>query len=248
MLVGLYASASGMNAQQSKIDSISGNIANVNTVGFKATQVGFADLIYQSLGPSAAATLPAQFGTGVRALDAGRSFTQGSFSETGNPTDLAIQGPGFFQVRLPDGRTALTRAGDFQVDANRRVTTTAGYPLAPPLTLPAGVNVKDLSVSADGTVTAKGQAVGRIAVVDVVAPQQMASIGQNLFLPTPGSGRPTAAPAGSFQIAQGVLELSNVDVSLELTDLIQAQRAYDLASRSVRTIDEMLATANNIKR
>jgi flagellar basal-body rod protein FlgG len=167
--------------------------------------------------------------------------------QTGQPLDLAIQGEGFLQVRLPDGRTGLTRDGDLHRDSQGRLTTTSGALIQPTLTIPADVPESQIAIATDGTVTAAGRTVGRLSVVTVRSPQALQAVGDNAFVATAASGRATAAPAAT-QVLQGSLEASNVDVSEAMVSMIEAQRSFQLASKAIQTADQMMEIANGVKR
>ena len=240
MLEGLYSAAAGMQAQQQRMDSVANDLANVNTTGYKHTRVAFRDLLYvrDSSGK-------VQSGAGAAASTIGRGFAQGAIRETGNPLDLAIQGPGFFRVRRADGTEALTRDGGLRLDPRGRLTTQQGDLVQPALNVPAGTNESDISIGSDGTVTAAGRAIGRIQVVNVRSPQALQSVGDSLFRPTAASGAATrmAAP----RLTQGSLEASNVDVADTMTEMMDAQRSFQLASKAVQMQDQLLQIANQVK-
>jgi flagellar basal-body rod protein FlgG len=234
-----------MAAQQQKMDSVANDLANANTNGYKRVRVGFSDLLYEQAGrPSAEG---AMLGTGTRAVDAGRSFQQGSLRNTGNPLDLAIQGDGFLKVKLSDGRQALTRDGGLHLDGNRRLVTGTGAVLQPAITIPEGVSEEQISIARDGTVLAAGQNIGRIAIVNVRSTQGLLAAGENAYVTTAASGNPVAAPAASA-ITQGALEASNTDMAQTMVDLIDAQRTYQLTSKAIATADQMMEIANGVKR
>ncbi len=238
MLNGLYSAAAGMIAQQTRMDSLANDIANVDTTGYKSQRLGFRDLVY-----NLEQGMPV--GAGAAIVDDGRTFTEGALQATGDPLSLAIAGPGFFQVRMRDGSTGLTRAGDFRVDADGMLVTGSGNRLVPPIRIPQGTPSDGISVSSDGTVTARGRTVGRIMVVTVPAPAYLKSLGDTTFAPTAQSG-PVRALAGST-IQQGFLESSNVDLADSLTSVIDAQRSYQLDSRAIQTQDQLMQIANNIR-
>ena len=227
---GLHAAASGLAAQQARMDALSNDIANASTPGYKKERLAFRDLVDRS---------------GTAASDAGRSFAEGPEVASDNPLALAIDGPGFFQVKMADGRVALTRAGDFRLDAGGDLVTSGGERLVPPITLPKGTDPADVSVSADGTVTAGGKKVGQIVLVDVPVRAELQAAGGGLYLATTASG--TAAEIKS-QLQQGVLEGSNVDLGDAMIDLIDAQRSFQLASKALKTQDDLAEIANGIRR
>jgi flagellar basal-body rod protein FlgG len=256
MIRSLWIAKTGMEGQQSKLDAISNNLANVGTYGYKRGDVVFEDLMYQNLRTAGASTseqtqLPTglQVGLGVRAAATTRNFSQGALQQTGNNFDLAIQGNGFFQITLPDGTTGYTRDGAFQVDANGQLVTKNGYAVQPGITIPA--NALSVSVANDGTVTATTpgntatpQSLGQIQLASFVNPAGLEARGQNLYLETAASGTPnTGAPDsdGLGSLQQGFVEGSNVNVVEELVSMIATQRAYELNSKAIQTSDQMLA-------
>ncbi len=260
MIRSLWIAKTGMEAQQTQLDTISHNLANVATNGFKRSHAVFEDLIYQNLRQTGANTteqtvLPTglQVGLGVRPVATARVFSQGNLQQTTNNLDLAIKGSGFFQIQMPDGTTAYTRDGSFQLDANGQIVTNNGYTLLPGITVPA--NAQSLTVGQDGTVsvTVPGQAtpqtVGQIQVANFVNPAGLDPRGQNLFAETASSGTPNAgAPNanGLGALQQGFVETSNVNVVEELVQMIQTQRAYELNSKAVQTSDQMLQKLSQI--
>jgi flagellar basal-body rod protein FlgG len=246
MLEGLYAAAAGMAAQQEQIDGVSNDLANASTTGYKHVRIGFRDLLYSSQGPAAGPTVLA--GAGAAAAIVGRGQEQGTLQSTGEPLDVAIAGQGFLQVRRPDGSLALTRDGSLRLDASGRLTTADGDLLEPPVTVPQGTTASDLSIAADGTVRAGARTLGRIALVDVPAPDGLQPLGSNLFAVTAASGATRPVAAGTTQLKQGMLEGSNVDVGDEMVQLIGAQRSYEMASKAIQMQDQMLSVANQIKR
>jgi flagellar basal-body rod protein FlgG len=260
MIRSLWIAKTGMEAQQTQLDSISNNLANVATNGYKRSHAIFEDLIYQNLRQTGANTteqtqLPTglQIGLGVRPVATSRIFTQGNLQQTTNNLDLAIKGNGFFQIQMPDGTTAYTRDGAFQLDANGQMVTNNGYTLLPGITVPA--NAQSLTVGQDGTVsvTVPGsttpQTLGQIQLANFVNPAGLEPRGQNLFTETASSGTPNAgAPNanGMGALQQGFVETSNVNVVEELVQMIQTQRAYELNSKAVQTSDQMLAKLGQI--
>jgi flagellar basal-body rod protein FlgG len=245
MLDGLYAAASGMEAQQTRMDAIGNDVANISTTGYQAERVGFRDLLYTSGGASSGTGLAT--GAGTAAAVVGRNQSQGEINPTGRPLDVAIQGEGYLQVRRPDGTTGLTRNGALQTDAQGRLTTSTGMLLEPPITIPAGVDASRITIGGDGTVTAPGgRQLGRIALVTVPAPDQLLSAGDTTFTATAASGAIRAA-AGST-LRQGALESSNVDLASSMSELIDAQQSYSMASKAIQFQDQMLEIANQVKR
>lgn len=246
MLQGLYSAAAGMSAQQYRMDATSNDLANVNTTGYKHERVAFRDLLYVRDGEP-----DVHIGSGAAAATIGRSAEQGALQRTDRPLDVAIQGRGYLEVRTPDGATALTRAGDLQVDARGRLATPTGALLTGVRPVPDGTDLTNVSIAQDGTVSAKGAdgaavALGRLRVVDVRSPDGLQSIGDNLYSPTADSGQP--AVVNDSRLEQGALEASNVDTAEAMTDLIESQRAFAMASRAVQTQDQMMEIANGVKR
>jgi flagellar basal-body rod protein FlgG len=243
-----------MEAQQTQLDHISNNLANVATSGYKRAHAQFEDLIYQNLRQSGAASseqtqLPTglQVGLGTRAVATARNFTQGNLQQSGGNLDVAIKGNGFFQIQLPDGGTAYTRDGSFQLDSQGQLVTNNGYLVQPGITIPA--QAQSVTIAADGTVTvalpgqATPQSVGQLQLASFVNPAGLEPRGSNLFGETASSGTPTSASPGQSGLGalqQGFLETSNVNVVEELVSMIQTQRAYELNSKAISTSDQML--------
>lgn len=245
MLEGLYSAAAGMAAQQERIDGVANDLANASTTGYKHVRIGFRDLLYSSEGPSAGPTVRA--GAGAAAAIVGRGQEQGPLQQTGNPLDLAIEGPGWFEVRRADGSQALTRDGSLRLDANGRLTTADGDLIQPPIQVPAGTSPSDVSIAADGTVrVGVGAPLGRIRLVDVPAPDGLQPLGSNLFAATTASG--ATQPAQGAALHQGALEGSNVDVGDAMVELMDAQRTFELASKAIQMQDQMLEVADQVKR
>jgi flagellar basal-body rod protein FlgG len=251
-----------MEAQQFQMDTISNNLANVNTTGFRRNEARFQDLVYQEMrapgSPVGASVVPVgqDVGLGVKVGSSEKIFTQGNLMQTGNPLDVAIQGDGFFQVTMPDGTTAYTRDGSFKRDANGAIVTADGYFVQPQITIPQ--NAQQLSVGEDGTVTAMvpgsnlPQQLGQIQVARFVNPAGLSPVGgHNLYTQTAASGAPIVTQpglngAGSLQA--GYLENSNVQVVQEIVNMIVSQRAFEANSKTITAADEMLQTANQIIR
>lgn len=260
MIRALHTAATGMEAQQQRIDVIANNLANVNTHGFKKSRADFQDLLYQTVrapGTSSAqgVTVPngIQVGTGVRTASTHRSFTTGDFMQTGNQLDLAIEGDGFFQISLPGGEQAFTRAGNFEVDPQGNLVTPDGYALEPAINIPPGAT--DVTIGADGTVSValagvnQATEVGQIQLARFVNPGGLRSIGRNFLQPTTASGDPTLGPPGiegSGTLSQGFLEMSNVKMVEEMIGLISSQRAYEINSKVISASDEMMQTTSNV--
>jgi flagellar basal-body rod protein FlgG len=262
MLRALWTAATGMEAQQLNIDVIANNLANVNTTGFKKSRADFQDLLYQTIreagAKSSADTIyptGIQLGLGARNGAIQKVFLQGDFQQTQNPFDLAIEGKGFFQIAQPNGETAYTRAGAFKQDEQGRLVTSDGYPVEPQITIPA--DALTITIGTDGTVSVvqAGQnsptAVGQMQIVTFSNDAGLNSLGRNLYSETEASGSPTLGTPGENGLGtllQGYLELSNVNISEELVNMIVGQRAYEVNSKAIQTADEMLQTANNAKR
>lgn len=256
MIRALFTAATGMEAQQLTIDVIANNLANVGTTGFKKSRADFQDLLYQTLrepGSLATGTTQVstgiQVGLGVKPAAVQRIHLQGDFTQTTNPLDVAIEGDGMFQVTLPGGETAYTRAGAFKLDSTGSLVTSEGDALTPQITVPQGA--KSIAIGSDGTVsvTLPGQSaassVGQIQTVRFANPAGLRAEGRNLFRETETSGTPqlgTPGQDGLGQLAQGFLESSNVSVVEELVAMITGQRAYEINSRAVAAADEMLRT------
>jgi flagellar basal-body rod protein FlgG len=254
MIRSLWIAKTGMEGQQTKLDAISNNLANVGTNGYKRAGVVFEDLMYQNLRAAGAATseqsqLPTglQVGLGVRAAASTRNFNQGSLQQTSNNFDVAIKGPGFFQIQLPDGTTGYSRDGAFQVDSGGQLVTNAGYQVQPGITIPAGAT--SVSISDTGLVTATipgqtaAQSLGQIQLASFINPAGLEARGGNLYGETAASGTPNAAAPGSSghgTLQQGFVEGSNVNVVEELVSMIATQRAYELNSKAIQTSDQML--------
>lgn len=260
MIPALRTAASGMQAQQMNIDTIANNLANVNTIGFRRSRAEFADLLYQTLRApgsqsSASTRVPAgiQLGLGTRLTAVQKIFNYGSLRPTGNRFDLAIQGDGFFQVLLPDGTNAYTRAGNFTANENGQLVTPDGYLLQPQITVP--IEAESVTIEVDGTVSAiqQGQStvLGNIQLATFINPAGLQSQGSNLFIETTASGAPNVGTPGNNQfgtILQGYQESSNVNIVEEMVDMIIAQRSYEVNSKAINVSDEILTTATNLSR
>jgi flagellar basal-body rod protein FlgG len=263
MLRALYTAASGMSAQQLNLDNIANNLANSSTAGFYSRRLQFSDLVYQNvIMPGAAATqqttIAAGLQVGLGTMPAASEIvqTQGNFSPTGGPLDFAIQGLGFFQVTMPDGQIAYTRAGAFHLDSTGNIVTANGTPLQPNITIPA--NSTSVTIGSDGTVSVTqagqtaAQQVGSIQLAMFPNPGGLNSVGNNLYLATTASGDAIVGAPGSAEgmgtIQQGMLEQSNVDVVAEFVNMIVAQRSYESNSRVVTSADQMLQDLASIGR
>ena len=264
MMRALWSAASGMKTQQDNMDVISNNIANVNTTGGKKVRAEFQDLIYQNLRSAGAQSgADSQYptglaiGLGAKTAATNRIFTQGNLQTTGNPTDIAIQGEGFFRVTLEDGTTAYTRDGTFKVDSNRNLVTTDGYMLADNIQFDANAPSDTIVISTGGRVSDKptGQTntneVGQITLSRFLNPAGLTAIGRNLFIPSDASGDPidgNPGEDGAGTLMQSTLEMSNVQIVEEMVNMIIAQRAYESNSKAITTSDSMLEIANGLKR
>lgn len=262
MLRSLFTAATGMIAQQTQVDVTSHNIANVNTMGYKKNRAEFADLMYQVMSyagtpTSTTTTHPTgiEVGLGVRPQAITKIHSQGYFKETGNNLDMVIAGNGFFQVQMPDGTTAYTRNGAWKLDSDGNIVNDDGLQLVPNITIPA--DATQISIGIDGTVSVlqpgaqEMQQVGQIEIVNFINPAGLHSSGDNLFLETGASGAPIIGIAGQDglgQIKQGFVEMSNVQLVEEMTELITGQRAYEANSKAITTSDAMLQTTNELKR
>jgi flagellar basal-body rod protein FlgG len=249
-----------MSAQQTNVDVIANNIANVNTTGFKRQRASFQDLFYDVQSAPGARTgddgrnpTGVQIGHGVHLTSTQRTFSEGNIQVTDGKTDLAIEGDGFFKVTLPDGSNAYTRGGDFRPDADGNLVTPDGYYLEPRITIPS--DATDISISSTGVVSViqgtSQSEVGTITLTRFQNPAGLVATGRNLFLETVASGAPQDGTAGDpayGSLRQGAIENSNVESVTELVNLIVAQRAYELNSKSITAADQMLQTANEIAR
>ncbi len=263
MIRALYTAASGMQAQEMNLDNVANNLANSSTAGFRSRRLQFEDLIYQNLiMPGAAASQQTtvvaglQVGLGTRSAASEVMQTQGDFTQTGNPLDLTIQGQGFFQVLLPDGETAYTRAGSFHLDAFGNLVTQDGNPVQPNIAIPQGST--SVTVASDGTVSVTltgqtaAQQVGTLQLALFNNPGGLNSTGNNLLLATTASGDPIIGTPGGSEglgsIVQGMVEQSNVSVVDEFVNMIVAQRSYEASSRVVNAADQMLQDINSLGR
>jgi flagellar basal-body rod protein FlgG len=258
----LRTSASGMAAQQKMIEVISNNLANVNTTGFKRSRVAFQDVLYETIAGARPAgdtpvetTGPAQVGRGVRVAAVARIHGQGALETTGRSLDIAIEGDGFFQVQRPDMTVAYTRDGSFTLSDTGAIVTNDGYPVLPGLFVPP--DASEVTVSSTGLVSAtvSGQTmpveIGRLELARFINPSGLMTIGQNLLVETPASGEPIAGfpdEDGAGRLLQGALESSNVEIVQEMTDMIAAQRAYEINARGVQVADEMLRATGDLVR
>ena len=261
MFRALSSAATGMDAQEKQVQSIANNIANVNTTGFKKQRVEFQDLLYDTLTPPGAKTSEQtqsptglQIGQGVRTVGTVREFSMGSVQATNRVFDVAIEGAGFFKIKMPDGNFGYTRAGSFQLNAQGQMVTPEGYELDPGVVIPAGV--KQVHIAGDGNVSATFAGdtavteLGTITLSDFSNPTGLQAIGHNLYSASPSSGEPMDVPPGTQGVGtllSGHLETANVKVVDEMVQLIAAQRAYESNSRVIKAADQMLRSTANLK-
>ena len=255
----LWIAKTGLDAQQTKLSNISNNLANAGTTGFKASRAVFEDLVYQNMRQAGAQSSQdsqlssgLMIGTGVRVSATEKLFSQGNLAQTDNSLDVAIQGRGFFEVVLPDGSSAYTRDGSFQLDSTGQIVTPSGYALQPTVTVPN--NALSISIGTDGTISAvlpgasTSTQIGTLQMADFVNAPGLQPIGQNLYLETSSSGTPqTGNPGlnGLGTVTQGFVESSNVNVVEELVNMIETQRSYEMSSRAIATADQMLQYVSN---
>lgn len=256
----LWTATTGMSAQNLNMDVISNNLANVSTSGFKKSRADFQDLLYQIMqvpgSPTSADTKSPtgiQVGLGVKPAAITKVFTEGDIIQTENKLDVAIEGSGFFQVTLPDGNTAYTRAGNFKLDGEGRLTTSDGYPIDPEITIPE--DATEVTISQTGVVSAivgdstTSTELGNLDLADFVNDAGLIAIGKNLFRETEASGTATVSTPGTNGIGtllQGYIENSNVNLVEEMTHMITTQRAYEINSKVISTSNEMMQTVTNM--
>ena len=255
----LWIAKTGLDAQQTRMEVVSNNIANVSTTGFKRERAVFEDLLYQNISQVGASStqdtqLPSGFsiGTGVRVVATEKLHSQGNLTNTGNPLDMAVQGKGFFQILMPDGSLAYTRDGSFQVNQDGQLVTSSGYQVQPAITVPEGA--QSITIGSDGTVSvllpgsAAATQVGSLQLTNFINPAGLQAIGQNLLLESGASGAPqTGTPGlnGLGTLLQGSVESSNVNIAEELVNMIETQRAYEMNSKAIQSADQMLQFVTN---
>ncbi|MFP5463693.1 MAG: flagellar basal-body rod protein FlgG [Gammaproteobacteria bacterium] len=255
----LWIAKTGLDAQQTRMEVVSNNIANVSTTGFKRERAVFEDLLYQNISQVGASStqdtqLPSGFsiGTGVRVVATEKLHSQGNLTNTGNPLDMAVQGKGFFQILMPDGSLAYTRDGSFQVNQDGQLVTSSGYQVQPAITVPEGA--QSVTIGSDGTVSvllpgsAAATQVGSLQLTNFINPAGLQAIGQNLLLESGASGAPqTGTPGlnGLGTLMQGAVESSNVNIAEELVNMIETQRAYEMNSKAIQSADQMLQFVTN---
>jgi flagellar basal-body rod protein FlgG len=242
MLTGLYAAAAGMESEQTQLNAVSNDLANVDTPGYQAQELGFHDLLYTTAGPQNGTTFPT--GAGSAADVVGRNQSVGQIEQTGRALDVAVLGPGFIEVQRPNGTIGLTRNGTLELNARRQLTTATGMIVMPGVTIPNGVSLDKVSIAANGTVQVAGKAIGRIGLVTVPAPDRLLAAGDSTFSATAASGGIRAATGTTLE--QGALEQSNVDMATAMGQMIDAQRSYQMDSRAISMQDQMLQIANQI--
>lgn len=261
MFRSLHIAATGMAAQETQLETISNNIANGNTVGYKKQRVDFQDLLYQTIkqpgtptGTTSQSPTGLQLGTGVRVVSTSRIFSQGTLLQTNNPLDVAIEGEGFFVVQQNDGNLAYTRAGALRTDTLGRIVTPEGLPLDPPLTIPEGAT--NISIAANGKVSCSlpGETlpseIGDITTATFINPAGLKSLGHNLLVNTAASGEAQVGEPGTDgrgALLQGATEQANVDIVEEMIGLISAQRSYEINSKVITTADDMLRAATQMR-
>jgi flagellar basal-body rod protein FlgG len=243
MLQGLYAAASGMEAQQNQLDAVSNDLANIDTPGYQGEIMCFEDLLYTQGGNSTGTNVAT--GAGSASALIGRSNLQGSIQQTGRPLDVAIQGPGYFEVRRPDGTIGLTRNGALQTNTKGQLTNSQGMLLQPAITIPPGTDPSDVTIQDNGTVVANGKTLGQIKLVTVPAPNGLVADGDSIFSATAASG--AIRPAAGATLQQNALEQSNVDMGRAMSQMMTAERSYQMSSNAVQYQDQMLQIANQIK-
>jgi flagellar basal-body rod protein FlgG len=243
MLQGLYAAASGMEAQQNQLDAVANDLANVDTTGYQGEIIGFQDLLYTQGGSSTGTNVAT--GAGSASGIIGRSDAQGSIQETGRPLDVAIQGPGYIEVQRPDGTIGLTRNGALQTNAKGQLTNGQGMAVQPPITIPPGTDPSNVTIQGNGDVVVNGKTLGQIKLVDVPAPNGLVADGDSIFSATAASGAIRTATGSTLQ--QNALEASNVDMGRAMSQMMTAERSYQMSSNAVQYQDQMLQIANQIK-
>jgi flagellar basal-body rod protein FlgG len=259
MFSSLWVAKTGLDAQQTRMDAISNNLANANTTGYKSSRASFQDLVYQNVRqPGGQTTEQTQapsglmLGTGVRVVGNEKLFTQGNIEQTGNSLDVAVQGRGFLQVTMPDGSIAYTRDGSLHMDQNGQIVTANGYAVDPAVSIPA--NAQSITIGSDGTISvslpgqAATQQIGTVQLADFINPAGLQPNGDNLYLETASSGSPQIGQPGLNglgTLAQGALESSNVNVVEQMVDMIETQRTYEMNSKAVSAADSMLQFLTN---
>lgn len=262
MVRSMYSAATGMEAQQLYMDTISHNLANVNTTGYKRSKLEFQDLMYQTLKEPGVKNLEGQMaptgievGLGVKPSATMRIFEQGALNQTGNSLDVAIQGEGFYQINMPDGTIAFTRDGSFKLTSDGTIVNSSGYPLTPQISVPEGAQQLGISATGKVSVVLPGRntstEIGQVEIARFVNPAGLRAIGENLYGISDASGESILEMPGANgmgTLSQGYTEASNVQVVEEMVNMITAQRAYEIVSKSIQVSEDMLQVANNLKR
>ena len=243
MLEGMYSAAAGMAAQQQRIDALANDLANVNTSGYKRVRLAFRDLLYTETGPGAARGV--RSGSGAAATEVGRGTAQGALRSTERPLDIALEGEGFLEVRDEQGRRLLTRDGSLMRAPDGRLLTNSGAFTG--VTVPRDLSDDQLTIAPDGSVRSPNRILGQLRLVTVRAPEGLQAQGNNFFLPTARSGQPAAATNG-LAVRQSLLEGSNVEMADTMTELMEAQRGFQMASKAITTQDRLMEIANGVKR
>ncbi len=243
MIEGMYTAAAGMEAQQMRLDAVSNDLANSSTTGYKHNRVAFRDLMYVTRAHGSLP--PVQIGTGSAAASIGRDMSEGAAQRTDRPLDVALQGPGFLAVRLASGKGALTRDGNLKLDAQGRVATSTGELVEPTIKIPKDVGESDLAVGRDGTISAGSKVLGRLRVVEVPSPGQLSPAQNNTFTVNAMSGTPSTAKHTT--VLGGALEGSNTDLASAMVQMLESQRAFQLASRAIKMQDDAWSIANQLK-
>lgn len=261
MFGALTTAATGMEAQQILIDIIANNLSNVNTTGFKKSRADFQDLLYTTVRVAGTSTSAGnenptgfQIGQGTRAIATQKVFSNGQFKNTQNPLDVAIEGPGFFQVTMPDGTTNFTRNGSLKTDSTGRLVDSNGHPLDPAITIPS--DATSITIGEDGTMSVmqagqtESQEIGQLQLAIFVNSAGLEAMGNGMYRQTTASGSPiqvVPGEEGAGSLAQGALETSNVKVVEEMIEMITGQRAYELNSKVIQTADNMMRQATNLR-
>jgi flagellar basal-body rod protein FlgG len=261
MIRSIFTAATGMESQQTTIDTIANNLANVNTTAFKRSRANFHDLLYQTTrapgqNSTSGTIVPSgiQIGGGARVSSVEKMFTEGAIRITEKTTDLMIEGEGFFRIQKDDGTIGYTRDGSFKTDNTGRLVNADGFPVVPEIVIPQGITHDKINIGMDGTVSVRNgnetQEVGQIQLANFINPAGLDSLGRNLYGATAASGEPilgTPSSAGYGRLAQGQLEASNVNIVEEMVNMISGQRAYEINSKVIQTGDQMLQQTNNIR-
>jgi flagellar basal-body rod protein FlgG len=242
MFNGLFAAASGMEAQQHQLDAVANDLANVSTTGYQSEILGFHDLLYTTAGPGNATLQPTGDGAATELI--GRNQAAGSIEQTGRTLDVALLGDGYLEVRRADGTIGLTRNGALQLNPKRQLTDQGGDLVMPPVTIPSGISLDRVGIASDGSVQVAGKTIGKLGLVTVPAPDKLLAVGNSQFTTTAASG--ALRPATGTTVQQGALEQSNVNIAQAMSSMIDAQTSYSMDSRAIQMQDQMLQIANQI--